>query len=358
MKKTPIITLRTISRRLLLTSLLCMPLMAAAQQLTVEKTTIDVGKTGFCVPVTATFELQNKTSRTVTIESVKPDCGCLQTDRLRKAIPAGQSTTVALTYDARLLGHFTKQAAVYVRGSQEPVWLTMKGVVLADHVDYSGTFPFNFEGLRVDLNVLEFDNVKKGEHPELSFNMLNDSETPMVPNLLHLPPYLAATTTPPSLEPGRTGKLTVTLNSEELKDYGLTQSTIYLAKNLGEKVSPDTEVPVSIVLLPEEQLGGSQLGPRLVLSADSVTLDERHKKAVITLTNKGRTTLNISSLQMFTAGMAVTLSKRDLPPGKSTKLKIAVTDRDRLLRARSKPRVLMITDDPQLSKVVIRVNVI
>lgn len=345
-------------KRIILTTLVCLAVITvAAQQLTVEKTTIDVGKTGFCVPVTATFELQNKGSRTITIERVTTDCGCLQTDRLRKTIPAGENTTVALTYDARLLGHFTKQAAVYVRGSQKPVWLTMKGVVLADHVDYSSVYPHNFEGLRVNLNVLEFDNVKKGEHPEQTFNLLNDSETPMMPNLLHLPPYLVATATPTNIEPGRTGKMTVTLNSEELNDYGLTRSTVYLAKNLGEKVSPDTEVPVSIVLLPEQQPEGSQLGPHLVLSADSVNLDEQHKKAVIKLTNKGQSPLNISSLQMFTGGMAVTLDKRELPVGKSAKLKISITDHDRLLRSRSKPRVLMITDDPEYSKVVIRVNV-
>lgn len=347
---------KTTGRLITLCLLALLQLTASAQQLTVEKTTIDVGKTGFSVPVTATFELKNSTSRTLTIDHVKTDCGCLQAGRLRKAIPAGESTVLSLTYDARLLGHFTKQAAVYVRGTNEPVWLTMKGVVLADHVDYSGTYPHNFEGLRVDGNVIEFDNVKKGEHPETVFNLLNDSETPMVPNLLHLPPYLSATATPPSLEPGRTGKLTITLNSEELKDYGLTQSTIYLAKNLGEKVSPDTEVPVSVVLLPEQK-GSSQLAPRLKLSADSVNLDERHKKVTITLTNTGRSTLNVSSLQMFTGGMTVMLGKRQLPPGKSTKLKIAITDRDRLLRARSKPRVLMITDDPEQSKVVIQVNV-
>ena len=327
-----------------------------AQQLTVEKSTIDVGKTGFYVPVTATFELKNNSQRSITIERVKTDCGCLQADRPRKTIAAGESTTLSMTYDARLLGHFAKQAAVYVRGAQQPVWLTMKGVVLADHVDYSGTYPTNFEGLRADQNVIEFDNVKKGEHPEMVFNLLNDSETPMVPNMLHLPPYLTAIASPTALEPGRTGKLTVTLNSEELHDYGLTQSTIYLAKNLGEKVSPDTEVPVSIVLLPE-QTTASQLAPRLVISADSVNLDERHKKAVITLTNKGRSVLNITSLQMFTGGMAVTLGKRELLPGKSTKLKISITDRDRLLRARAKPRVLMITDDPEHAKVIIRANV-
>ena len=81
------------------------------------------------------------------------------------------------------------------------------------------------------------------------------------------------------------------------------------------------------------------------------------KSDVITITNTGRTALKISSLQMFTKGMKVTLNKRELQPQESAKLKIAVADRNQLLKARQRPRVLMITNDPDHSKVVIKVNV-
>ena len=79
-------------------------------------------------------------------------------------------------------------------------------------------------------------------------------------------------------------------------------------------------------------------------------------KGEIVLTNTGRTALNISSLQMFTVGLKVTLSKRELKPGESTKLKITGINKD-LKKARSKPRVLMITNDPDKPKVVITINV-
>jgi hypothetical protein len=80
------------------------------------------------------------------------------------------------------------------------------------------------------------------------------------------------------------------------------------------------------------------------------------KKGVITLTNKGCVPLNISSLQMFTKGMKVTLDKSELKPGESTKLKIGI-EREQVLKARQRPRVLMITNDPDHSKVVIKVGV-
>ena len=44
---------------------------AGAQKLTINKQTIDVGKTGFEVPVTATFELRNKSTKPMVIEKLQ-----------------------------------------------------------------------------------------------------------------------------------------------------------------------------------------------------------------------------------------------------------------------------------------------
>ena len=44
--------------------------------------------------------------------------------------------------------------------------------------------------------------------------------------------------------------MTVTLNSDLLHDYGLTQTTVYLAQNLGDKVRQRQRIAVSAVLLP------------------------------------------------------------------------------------------------------------
>ena len=104
--------------------------MIFAQKLVIEKTTIDCGRTGYEQPITATFELRNKSRRSLVIESVKPDCGCTAVDYPKK-VGAGDKFTIKMTYDARQLGHFHKMAAVTSNGSKTPVYLTMQGVVLA-----------------------------------------------------------------------------------------------------------------------------------------------------------------------------------------------------------------------------------
>ena len=331
---------------------------AGAQKLSIQKTTVDVGKTGFETPVTATFELRNKGSKVLTISQLKTDCGCTTVDGPTTVAP-GDHFTISLTYDARLLGHFVKQVAVYSDATKAPVYLKMKGVVVEDLVDYSNRYPYDMNGLLASVNNVEFDDVLKGEAPEFEIHLFNNTEEVMTPNILHLPSYLSALATPETLEPSRSGKITLILNSEEVNKYGLTQGPVYLARKLGDKVNRDIEIPVSVVLLPDMtdyEGQNHQSAPQLQLSADALTFDKRHKSGTITLSNTGQSTLNISSLQMFTGGMSVKLPKRDLAPGESTKMKVNVNP-DQLKKARSKPRVLMITNDPDHAKVVININI-
>ena len=342
--------------------LLIMALMALtattsnAQRLSVTNTTIDIGRTGYEIPVTATFELRNRGLRRLIIEDVKPDCNCTKVEYPKGEIGVGDKFAIRVTYDARQLGHFNKQVAVVSNASKKPIYLTMTGVVLADLQDYSGSYPYDFNKLLTDADNLEFDNVQKGEERMFEMRIMNNGNKTMQPNVLHLPAYLSATAYPEHLQPGHSGKMVFTLHSDKIRDYGLTQTTVYLAQQLGEKVNSETEIGVSAVLLPPV----SQMtnAPQLELSDSTLNIvfaGKAKKSGDIVLVNKGQSPLVISSLQMFTPGLKVTLGKSQLKPGEQTKLKITAVAED-LKKVRSVPRVLMITNDPNHSKVVITVN--
>lgn len=66
--------------------------------------------------------------------------------------------------------------------------------------------------------------------------------------------------------------------------------------------------------------------------------------------------LDINSMQMFTTGLKVSLSDTHIAPGEEAKMKITA-DKKELKAARSKPRILMITNDPKQPKRIIKVNV-
>lgn len=345
-------------KRIIISSLLlCVLLPASAQRLTVEKNTVDCGKTAYQQPVTAEFRLRNKGLRKLKISHVETFCGCLKAEYPQGEIGMGERFTLKVTYNARQLGHFQKVISIESNGSKEPVLLTMKGVVLASIEDFSGTYPYEMGDLRVDNNNLEFDDVNKGERPSQVLHVMNVGNKVLQPNLLHLPPYLSAVVSPERLSPNRAGTITVSLNSDKLHDYGLTQTSVYLAKELGEKVSPSSEITVSTVLLPATASSASS-SPRMQLSAERLDMafDGKNKRSgEIIITNSGQATLHISSLQMFTGGLRVTLNRREIAPGQTAKLKVTAY-RDELKSVRSRPRVLMITNDPHKQKVVISIN--
>lgn len=336
-------------------------LPTAAQRINVVRPTVDCGVTAYEHPVTAIFEMENQDNKTLNIEKVRVSCGCLDAECDKTTIPAGEKFTLKLTYDGRQLGHYTKSAGIYTNASDKPLYLTMKGVVRSDVTDFSGNYPHKIGNLRADRLYLEFDDVNKGDTPIQEIHVVNEGTESLTPNLMHLPPYLTAVAAPETLHPGKVGKITVTLNSERLRDYGLTQTSIYLASQLGDKIGNDNEIAVSAVLLHgfDEMNGAAKdAAPSLSLSASELNLNmngKAKKSGKITLVNTGRSTLNIYALQMFTKGMTVTLNKRTIEPGAKATLKITVMH-DELKTVRTKPRILMITNDPDHAKVIINVN--
>ena len=347
--------------------LITIPLMAlamlpaSAQRIVATNTTIDCGRVGFEQPVTATYELRNKGKRRLVIESVRTDCGCPAVD-FPQEVAAGDNFTIKMTYDARQLGHFHKMAAIKSNASEQPLYLTMKGVVLAEVLDYAGNYPLSMGTMLLDKTELEFDDVNKGDELIQEIHVYNNGTDVMQPNLMHLPPYLTAQVVPETISPGHGATITVTLHSEKLRDYGLTQTNVYLGKHLGDKVNADIEVPVSAILLPDLSAFANvnkDQAPQLQISTtdiDFTSFDNKSKKTVdVTLQNTGQSALVISSLQMFTSGLKVTLGSREINPGQSTTLKITGIAAD-LKNVRKRPRILMITNDPDHSKVVINIK--
>ena len=336
-----------------------MPL--SAQKLHVIDKTVDCGKVEYNKPVTATFKMKNKGGRKLNISDVRVSCGCLSADYPKGEIPSGEDFVLKLTYDARQLGHFYKEACIYSNGTKKPVYLTMTGVVKEEVKDYSKTYPYKVGDVRVDKLDLEFDDVNRGDTPVEVINVVNEGTSVLEPNLMHLPPYLTAKSSYEYLRPGEQGKITVTLHSDRIHDLGITQTTLHLANRKGDKVSPDNEVNVSAVLLPSfSQLTENELlnAPKISLSEEAITLDFGNKDKQTTkveITNTGKSLLVISSLHMFSDALRVTLGKPELAPGQKTTLKITA-DREIMSKARTLPRVLMITNDPNNAKVVIKIK--
>ena len=344
------------------TALSALSLPAAAQNIEAATDVVDIGQVMFRRPVTAEFSISNKGTRTATVSAVETSCGCTTAGMEARELPPGAAGIVSVTYDAKQLGHFEKQVTVYEAGSEEPLLLTLRGVVVSEVVDFSGEYPYKLGELLADKDAVEFDDVNRGDRPYVKIHVMNPTSSTVQPVVMHLPDYLKAEVSPSSIAPNHGGVVTIMLNSGKLRDLGLTQTAVYMGKAPGEKVSADKELSVSAVLLPgfgeltERQMAAA---PRISLSGTDIHLGslagKSKGKGEIEITNTGKSALEIRNLQLFTTGLQVSLKKAKLKPGEKTTLKVSAAAKA-LRSARKKPRVLMITNDPAMPKVVITVS--
>ena len=337
--------------------------MANAQELTIANEVTDIGQTSYRIPVIADYEVTNTGNKPLVINNVEVSCGCVKVDYPKQPIQEGGKAHIRATFDAAQLGHFTKQLLVYSNADPRPALLIYKGVVVSSVQDFKGTYVSKIGSLEADRNDIEFDDVHTGEYPQQKIFIKNNTKKTIQPIAMHLPNYLKVDISPSKLAPGQSGVVAISLDSRLLNTFGLTQTSIFLGMFAGDKVSSDKEISVSAVLLPSfDKLSEAELqqSAKLELSNEVLELGsfdgKKKKKGEIEIKNVGQSVLDIRSIQMFTAGLRVDLSKTKLRPGEATTMKITA-DAQLLKSVKAKPRVLMITNDPSKPKVIITINV-
>ncbi len=333
-----------------------------------------VGELVYKTPKTVTFRFQNTGDMPLQIKDVHPSCGCVVSTYPRTLIAAGMEGEITAVYDASILGTFYRELAVYTNASDLPTYLIFEGRVVEtpSDADYESNFPIDLGSIRMNTNVIEFDDVNKGDRPMAELLVLNMKKEDFTPELMHLPSYISVEYVPAVIQGGRVGRVRLTLDSEGLLMNGLNQSSVYMARYQGDKVGVDNEILLSAVLLPSfANLTASELerAPHIVLT-DGVRelfgeLDmtptngkKKDKKLskVVQVTNTGDSPLNITALQVMNRAVSVSLGNRVIAAHGSTKLKINV-DVKQLQQTKNRPRVLIISNDPHNAKTILSINI-
>ena len=291
-------------------------------------------------------------------------CGCTEVEYPKKSIAAGESFVVKAVYDAKQMGTFNKQVCLYTNAADEPFILSMRGRVVSNVVDFAGPYNEMLGEIKSDVQEVEFDDVNRGDRPVQRIHIFNPTDQMMEPVVMHLPNYLQAQVSPSKVAPRHSAVVTLVLDSKKLRDLGLKQTSIYLGERPGDKIAPEKEIVVSSVLLPafdNMTAAKKALAPKAELSTTNLDLgsfgNRKKLKGEVLITNKGKSKLEIRSMQMFTMGLQVQLKKSKIEPGETVKMKVTVVKPD-LKKSRAKnPRILMITNDPDNAKVVVKIHV-
>lgn len=322
----------------------------------------DIGYILWRNPVSVKYSFTNTGDKPLVISNVTVSCGCMQADWTKAPIASGEKGEITAVFDAEAIGKFYKEVGVYCNASNIPLYLDFSGEVTADPKDYAYTHEFGFGAVRTDKDEIVFDDVNKGDKPQFEILVANTSNKAYNPVLMHLPPYLSAKAEPEVLGSQKNGKITVTLDTEKLPKLGITRTTVFLSRFMGDKVNSANEIPVSVVLLPDFSLlteFQKANPPMAVISSTSLDyhgLKPKQKKTqTVIITNNGKSNLEVLDLQVFTMALNVKLNKHIIKPGESAKMKVTVLANN-LSRSKGKPRVLMITNDPKNPKITININ--
>ncbi len=344
--------------------LLSLPLLSWAQaHLSVNATEHDFGLLTRNKPATASFTITNIGNDPLLISRVTTSCACTLVEWPQQPVAPGEKASIKATFDAKMMGRFHKFINLYSNSSQALIRLSLKGEVLLEGAEQGSGLAEEIGDFLLNTRHIEFDPAEKGEKPTATIELLNTSKQAIELKLLHLPPYLTLKATPPTLAPRRKGQITLTLETEYLTEYGLTQTPVYLARYSADKVSTDNEIVISSILLPDfSMLNETQLAnaPRLELSETDLDLGiVREKGSVtrtITVTNQGKSRLDIEKLQVFNPALGLRLGKRHLKPGESCKLKLKLNGK-LLYKMKGETKALMITNDPENPYVMIQLHV-
>ena len=334
---------------------------AVAQRISFEKTTVNAGATLWKKPVTAVFKFTNKDKNPLYVREVDAGCGCLKPEWTKTAVQRGEDGEIRVTYDAQMLGHFDRYIDVYTNAGEKPVRVRMKALVsTGEKKTVEEAYPYSIGDILLSTNNVEFTDVNAGDSAKVEIEIMNNGKEVYTPMLMHLPSYLTATYSPEMIARGRRGKIELTLHSEKLPDFGLNQTSIYLARFSGDKVGTENDIAVSAVKLPDMHYAeGYAKKPEFHISTTELNLGKLGKKTKLTgkiqLSNRGVGVLKLNKIQAFNQAVTVSLGKTELQPGESVTMKVTVDARF-LGMSKAKPRVLIITNDTKHPKEVVNVN--
>jgi hypothetical protein len=187
-------------------------LSASSQpRLSLNRENCYLGEIEWKQPISVEYTVTNTGNQPLVVTDIIPSCGCVVANWTKSPIYPGNKGTINITYDAKLLGHFHKSASIYSNASPQAIHLNFTGVTVQKPKNDVKTYPYLFEHIRTDKNEITFPIVYRGQHPVIALNLINLSDQPYKPELMHLPSFLKITKAPYILQKGEKGTIELTL---------------------------------------------------------------------------------------------------------------------------------------------------
>ena len=339
--------------------LLCTTVAMAQAKIEFDSMSKEVGYVLWRVPVTVSYNFTNTGNKPLVLSNVTTSCGCMTAEWTKTPVAPGAGGVIKVTFDAEAIGHFYKDVGIYCNASYEPIYLDFNGEVTADSKNYMFTHIYAFGAIRLNKKEINFSDVRKGEEPTVEILVANTSNKAYTPILMHLPPYLEMKAEPAVLQRGDAGKIVLTLHSDKMAAYGTNNTCVYVSRYMGDKVCDANAVSLKVLLLPGKEEMNLQQHSSIALSqlkVDFQALKGSQKKSqTIMVTNQGKSELEIRRIELSGPALAASIKQHRINPGEMVKMKITLNAKY-LQEGKNSQQLMLITNDPEHSKVIIPVT--
>lgn len=336
-----------LSGAMLLTTVLLSALCAPAQSTSIKwlETRHDFGAFDESVgQVTCRFRYVNTGNEPLVVIRATASCGCTRPDYDRSPLAPGDTATLTVAFDpAGRPGRFNKKISVETNTTPASSRLSITGVVIGDAGTVAARYPNDMGRLKLSTQAALLGVARKTHVKSIFIDGYNRSGDTIVPTATTQARWLEVTPAPRRVAPGERVSFNFFISPDHSDLYGLVVDTVHFATGDGHSYA----LP-AIVTFEEDfsRLTAKDYAkaPVCVLSTTNITPgDMAGNAAKVTITNGGKTTLNIRRAYTMMPGVNVQTDRSTVKPGKTAVITITI-DPD-TLKSDHVP-VSIITDDP------------
>ncbi len=303
-------------------------------------------------PVVHEFLFTNMSSKPVTITNVQASCGCTTPDWTRDPVPPGKTGFIQASYDPRgRPGFFNKTLTVTSNGDANPVVLQIQGIVSTEGVGSEADYQVINGNWKFKSSLFNMGKVHLNGDPAVrDFPFLNAGTKPVQVTKVVAPEYISVEVTPATVGAKEQGHVKVIYNGKKRNRYGHQNDNVEI--HTDDEIDPVKSFTVYATL--EDYFGELKpedmaKAPRLALSVSSVDMGRVRDNAKIardiTITNNGRSVLDIRALQPNCTCVSAAVDKSVLKPGESATMTVTFDSNGR--KASQQKAVTIYSNDPQ-----------
>jgi hypothetical protein len=300
------------------------------------------------------FKFINNGAQPITILNVKASCGCTTPGWSKEAIAPGEAGYIKAKYNTKNRpGPFNKSLTVTTDNETEKTKrLYIKGQVTPKPKSIEEEFPQVVGALRVKYQSFNLGKVKMTDEPTVKKYEVYNASDSIVTFLdqVDKPKYIEVSFDPVVMPAKSKGTITLTYDAKNRNDYGFVSDNVVI--HTDEELNGDKSFSVYATL--EEAfptMSKEEWDQAPILKMENTIHDfgkiQQGEKvtATFTLTNEGKSDLNIRKAKS-TCGCVITkLKKNTIKPGKSMELELTFDATDR--RGIQQKSVSIFTNDPK-----------